>query len=86
MFFIVNNQKLHIHTEGNTLHQRRIVWYVVNKGQTKTNRTSACMFAKNDTETTNTRYVPKQILTVKSVGAASVQKKWQQNKKKFYWI
>ena len=49
---VVNNQNLHIRTGG-------MVGFVINRGQNKTNKIRVCMFAKNDTKTTNTRYVSK---------------------------
>ena len=47
---LVNNQNLHIRTWGNTLHYSRINTYVLNRGQTKTNKIWVCMISMNDTE------------------------------------
>ena len=50
----MNNQNLHIHIGGNTLHYSQIVGYVLNRGQNKTNKTSVCIILMNDTQTMNT--------------------------------
>ena len=54
---LVVDQNLHICTGGNTLHFSRIVGYVLNRGQTKTNKTRECISSMNDTDTTKLGYV-----------------------------